>query len=305
MNTSGIKIIRKGRGLEHLNPQTARYWHRLADGRVQCELCPHFCRMAVGERGWCGQRENQDGELAALNYGQISSVALDPIEKKPLYRFKPNSKILSIGGLGCSLRCPFCQNSDISIDFEAAARHTQPLLPEDVRALVLRAKSQGNVGVAYTYNEPFIAYEYVHDCAKLIHEAGMCNVLVTNGYVNLEPLGALLPLVDAMNIDLKGFTDAFYRKLGGSLEVVKRTIEVASRSCHIEVTTLVIPGENEDDVVAIARWLAELDPDIPLHLSRFFPHYLYADRPPTSRELMRELADAARQFLNHVYLGNM
>jgi pyruvate formate lyase activating enzyme len=248
-------------------------------------------------------RENRAGKVAYTAYGKVSSVALDPIEKKPLRLFHPGKRILSVGGVGCNLRCPFCQNFELSAEF--GHRRTKTLSPEQVAALAVEAVPDGNIGVAYTYNEPLIGVEFVLDCAKLIRGAGLCNVLVTNGMINKGPLEELLPLIDAMNIDLKGFTGDFYRGLGGDLETVKQTITLSRGRCHVEVTTLVIPGENEDDIEPLSAWLASLDPEIPLHLSRFFPRYRYADRQPTPVETLFRLRDVAGRFLKNVFVGNV
>jgi len=179
------------------------------------------------------------------------------------------------------------------------------MTPQDVAALAVRTVPDGNIGVAYTYNEPLIGYEFLCDCAALVREAGLRNVIVTNGYINKEPLEALLPLIDAMNIDLKGFTGSFYQKVGGALEPVKEAIELAAGRCHVEVTTLVIPGENEADIEPIAKWLSSLDPGIPLHLSRFFPRHKYQDKAPTPRETIIRLGEIAKRHLKNVFAGNM
>jgi len=307
------------------------YWSAAEAGGVLCGLCPHGCRIAAGAAGICGVRENHGQRLLASGYGVVSSIALDPIEKKPLYLFHPGKYILSIGGFGCNLKCRFCQNHEISVSYSDSrpgsscgsaggegAMHAKGggarapgggrgrrLSPDDVARLAMQTVPDGNIGVAYTYNEPMVGYEFLHDCASLIREAGLHNVLVTNGYICPEPLEELLPFVDAMNIDLKGFSDVFYRRVGGDLETVKRTIELASLHCHVEVTTLVIPGENEGDIEGIAKWLSSVDPDIPLHLSRFFPRYQYAGRSPTPRETILALREVARKHLNHVFAGNM
>jgi pyruvate formate lyase activating enzyme len=179
--------------------------------------------------------------------------------------------------------------------------------PEELVKKAQEFIPRGNIGIAYTYNEPLIGYEFVRDCAALAHEKGLVNVLVTNGYVCEKPLVDILPLIDAMNIDLKGFTEAFYKKLSGSLETVKNTISVASKACHVEVTTLVIPGENdsEEEMEALSSWLGAVDQDIPLHLSRFFPRYKYAGRQPTPRETLLHLRDVAQKHLKYVFLGNI
>jgi len=179
------------------------------------------------------------------------------------------------------------------------------LSPDEVAALALQTVPNGNIGVAYTYNEPLIGYEYLYDCARLVHGAGLYNVIVTNGYINKEPLENLLPLIDAMNIDLKGFTNDFYKKVGGSLEAVKETIALSCVNCHVEVTTLIIPDENEDDIEGLAKWLSSIDPDIPLHLSRFFPRYRYSDREPTPRETIYKLRETAKIYLKNVFAGNI
>ena len=273
--------------------------------KTRCELCFHHCVLDVGQIGLCRARACQDGKIVSLNYGKLTSLALDPIEKKPLRRFHPGSLILSVGSFGCNLRCPFCQNHEISMAGDSGIP-TVEVSPEQLAAKAAELVPQGNIGVAYTYNEPLIGYEYVQDCASLVHEQGMVNVLVTNGTVEEEPWRALLPLVDAANIDLKGFTPSWYRRLGGDLEPVKRSIVLAAERCHVEVTTLLIPGENdsEEEIRELARWLASISPEIPLHLSRFFPQYQMVDRLPTPVEQVYRLAEAARGYLSYVYTGN-
>ena len=283
----------------------AAYWSAADDNAVRCGLCPHRCHIKENASGVCGVRENRDGALIASSYGQISSVALDPIEKKPLYMFHPGKSILSVGGFGCNLKCRFCQNYEISAEYDGYRQNARRLLPDDVVSLALQTVSEGNIGVAYTYNEPLIGYEFVYDCAKLVHENGLFNILVTNGYINEQPLVNLLPLIDAMNIDLKGFTEEFYKNVGGDLDTVKNTIALSAENCHVEVTTLVIPGENEGDVTEIAKWLASIDAGIPLHLSRFFPRYQYNDRSPTPREAILRLCEAAGKHLKYVFAGNI
>lgn len=259
-----------------------------------------------GHTGFCGARSNVDGKVTCTNYGKVTSLALDPIEKKPLHRYMPGSGILSVGSYGCNLRCPFCQNCDISMADMSTAK-TYSLSPQQLVDKALEQRASGNIGIAYTYNEPLIGYEYVFDCASLAQNSGLKNVLVTNGYVCEKPLRGILPLIDAMNIDLKGFTEAFYKKLSGDLETVKRTITIAAESCHIEVTTLIIPGENDSDteMASLSQWLAAVRPDIPLHLSRFFPRYHYKDKSPTPAETLYRLRDIAKQHLKYVYLGNI
>lgn len=272
---------------------------------VVCSLCFHHCQLSEGQIGFCHARANQDGQIVCLNYGQLTALALDPIEKKPLRRFYPGSLILSVGSFGCNLRCPFCQNAEISMA-DASSAHTVYYSPESLVERALALRPQGNIGLAYTYNEPLVGYEYVHDCAVLAHDKQLKNVLVTNGTIAEEPLLALLPVIDALNIDLKGFTTEWYRRLGGDLASVQRTITLAARCSHVEVTTLLIPGENdsEAEIRALAAWLASIDPKIPLHLSRFFPRHHLTDRSPTPIEEVYHLAEVARESLRWVYTGN-
>jgi pyruvate formate lyase activating enzyme len=273
--------------------------------KVQCDICPHLCIIEEGHVGFCRARGNRDGQIVDENYGVVTSLALDPIEKKPLNRFFPGSRILSVGSYGCNLRCPFCQNHAISMCDRNQAGDTV-LTPEALIDQAIKLIPRHNIGIAFTYNEPLIGYEYVRDCATLAHEKGLKTVLVTNGYINEEPLTRLLPLIDAMNIDLKGFTEEYYRKLGGRLEPVKRAIELSARSCHVEVTTLIVPDENDsqEEMRSLSSWLAGVDENIPLHISRFFPRYRMADSDATDVELVYTLAGIARERLKYVYEGN-
>ena len=271
-----------------------------------CGLCFHHCKLEEGQTGYCRARGNRGGEIVSLNYGKVSSLALDPIEKKPLRRFHPGSKILSVGSFGCNLRCPFCQNHEISMTGAENAEALR-LFPDALAEQAERLRRLGNIGAAYTYNEPLIGYEYVRDCAQKIRERGMLNVLVSNGTIEETPWRELLPWLDAVNLDLKGFTAEWYRKLGGDLETVKRSIAMAAESgCHVEVTTLLVTGENDgaEEIAALSEWLASVDASIPLHLSRFFPRYRVTDKPPTPVETVYRLADVARQYLSFVYTGN-
>ena len=273
--------------------------------KTKCELCFHHCELDEGQAGLCRARGCRDGEIVSLSYGKLTSLALDPIEKKPLRRVHPGSLILSVGSFGCNLRCPFCQNHESSMAGEGTIQ-TMTASPEQLAAKAAELVPRGNIGVAYTYHEPLIGYEYVWDCAALVHERGLVNVLVTNGTIEAAPWRALLPLIDAVNIDLKGFTDTWYRKLGGDLDTVKRSIALAAEQCHVEVTTLLVPGENDsvEEIRELACWLAGVDPNIPLHLSRFFPRYRMMDRSPTPVERVYHLAEEARGYLSYVYTGN-
>jgi pyruvate formate lyase activating enzyme len=279
----------------------ARFYEKAGDAHARCRLCPHHCLIEDGRTGLCGARRNVGGALYAESYGQATSLALDPIEKKPLYRFYPGSQILSMGSYGCNMDCAFCQNSTIS----QARPGTEFVSP--ARLAGLAASVPGNLGVAFTYNEPLIAAEYILDAAPLLRQRGMKVVLVSNGLICEEPLAALLPFVDAMNIDLKAFTPEFYKRMGGDFETVKRNIARCAESCHVEVTTLVIPGENDgdDEMTALSRRLASISRDIPLHLSRFFPRYKMTEKPPTPIETLTRLAAIARQSLAYVYIGNV
>ena len=272
--------------------------------KTVCDLCFHHCALEEGQTGLCRARACRGGRVVPLNYGRLTALALDPIEKKPLRRFHPGSLVLSAGSFGCNLRCPFCQNAEIAAAGQES--FTRDCTPEQLVRTALDLRGRGNIGVAYTYNEPLVGYEYVRDCARLVRRAGMVNVLVTNGTIQLAPWEALLPLLDAVNIDLKGFTQGWYSTLGGDLETVRRSISMAARACHVEVTTLVVPGANDtvQEMDALARWLASVSPDIPLHVSRFFPRHLMQDRPPTPVETVYRLADTARQHLRWVYTGN-
>ncbi|MCL2821299.1 MAG: AmmeMemoRadiSam system radical SAM enzyme [Oscillospiraceae bacterium] len=282
---------------------TALFYEKLDNKATKCGLCPHYCIIADGKTGLCGVRSNIDGELRACSYGLVTSVALDPIEKKPLYHFHPGKKIVSLGSYGCNLKCQFCQNYNISMEYHNIKPEVMtPALAAEVAVL---AVNDGNVGIAYTYNEPLIGYEFVKDCSLLIKKEGLLNVLVTNGYINNEPLKELLPSIDAMNIDIKGYNNRTYNRLSGTLEPVENTIITASKSCHVEVTTLVIPGENENEVEDIAKWLSTINPQIPYHLSRFFPRYKYSEGNPTPPELMHSLKEKAEKYLQYVHLGNM
>ena len=269
-----------------------------------CTLCFHHCQLDEGQTGFCRARAGRGDKIVPLNYGRLTSLALDPIEKKPLRRFHPGSQILSVGGFGCNLRCPFCQNASIAqVGSEAPTRN---VTPEELANLARELIPRGNIGVAYTYNEPLVGYEYVHDCAKCIHQAGLLNVLVSNGTIEEKPWRELLPLIDAANIDLKGFNESWYRSLSGDLATVKRNIVIAAEHCHLEVTTLIIPGSNDSpaEMQAEAKWLAAINPDIPLHISRFFPRHHMTNRPPTPVDTIYHLADIAREHLQYVYTGN-
>ncbi|MDR2751459.1 MAG: AmmeMemoRadiSam system radical SAM enzyme [Clostridiales bacterium] len=280
----------------------AQYWHQTEDGKCKCELCPHACEMPNGSSGLCGVRKNINGQLYATSYGEISAAALDPIEKKPLRLYKPGSKILSIGSYGCNMKCPFCQNHDISM----TKPETQHVTAKTIAKTAAAMAPKGNIGLAYTYNEPLVSFEYVYECAKEVKSLGMDNILVTNGSVSPDAFASLIELIDAANIDLKGGSD-FYRMAGGSHELVRENIRRSAGKCHVEVTWLAIPGENDSDqeMDEAASFLASIDKAIPLHITRFFPKHKWADREETSRETVLRLVDVAERRLENVFAGNM
>ncbi len=269
----------------------------------------HHCALEPGQTGLCRARKNEGGEIICDNYGWITSLALDPIEKKPLYDFHPGSMILSVGSYGCNLRCPFCQNHEISMTDgkDLGAENVSSRQLADLALMWKEQNKEGNIGVAYTYNEPLVGWEFVRDTARLVREYGMFNVLVTNGTASKEVLEELLPWIDAMNIDLKGFREEYYQKLGGDLETVKAFIMRAAGSSHVELTTLIVPGENDslEDMETQAKWIASLRPSIPLHITRFFPRYRMRDREATDVEQLYRLAGMAGKYLEKVYVGNV
>ena len=273
----------------------------LEEGKVRCLLCPNYCLLKKGDTGRCGVRQNQNGRLYSLIYGETTSLALDPIEKKPLYHFHPGNSILSLGTKGCNLKCPWCQNWTISQDLSCP---TEKMTPEEA---VVRAKQLNSFGIAYTYNEPFIWYEFVYDTARLAHQEGLKNVLVTNGYVNQKPLEEIIGLIDAMNIDVKSMEESFYQKYcGGKLAPVLKSAELSAKRCHIEITNLIIPTLNDKqrDFQKLTDWVAEkLGKNTPLHFSRFFPAYKI-DIPPTPIETLKTAEAIAKKRLRFVYLGN-
>ena len=280
---------------------------------AECGVCFRHCSIEEGRLGFCGGRIARDGKVEAYNYGRITALALDPIEKKPLARFFPGSNILSVGSFGCNLRCPFCQNSDISWSEQARsyADTAETIRPEALAELALATRDRGNIGLAFTYNEPLIGYEFVRDTARLAKAEGLKNVLVTNGTAELSVLGELAPYIDAMNIDLKGFTDRYYRQiLSGERQQVLAFIEAAVKSCHVELTTLIVPGENntEDEMRELSAWVSSLKnpdgEDVPLHITRFFPRFHMQDRGATAVRTVYRLAEVARERLQYVYTGN-
>ena len=283
---------------------------------AQCDVCFRHCELRDGQTGPCGARAAEGGEVRPVYYGKVSALALDPIEKKPLAMFHPGSRILSVGMLGCNLHCPFCQNHEIAqregAEFPADTRELSPAV---LAEMADNCRDLGNIGVAFTYNEPLVCWEYVRDTAKLVHEKGMLNVMVTNGCADLGILEKLSPYIDAMNIDLKGFTDRYYRDvLGGDRKMVMDFIREAVKRCHVELTTLVVPGENdsEGEMRELSGWVAGLQDvyggkpgsEIPLHISRFFPRYRMTGKKPTDVGKVYSLVKVAEESLRYVYPGN-
>ena len=268
-----------------------------------CPVCPHHCALSEGQTGLCRARGNRDGKVVSLSYGRVTSVALDPVEKKPFNRWQSGKFILSVGTFGCNLSCAFCQNAAISQ--VGAETDAEDLPPERLAEIAEELVPRGNIGAAFTYNEPLIGWEYVYDAAKLLHEKGLLVALVTNGTAAPDILETLLPYADAMNIDLKTWSAESYKKLGGDLDTVKHTIARAAKSCHVEVTTLAAPGFG-DDAAAMdeeAAWLAAISEDLPLHISRYFPRWKM-NEPMTPLATMEKLCETARRHLRYVYAGN-
>jgi pyruvate formate lyase activating enzyme len=291
-----------------LAPRKAAWWQALGSGALRCELCPRLCTLWPGQRGYCRARSNFDGELYTLVYGSpVSANSADPIEKKPLFHVLPGTRVTSIATAGCDLGCIFCQNWEISQAYPEETPHGR-LTPEQV---VAAAREAGSSAVAYTYTEPTIFYEYMLDTAKLARRAGLRNLWITCGSIEEKPLVELAAVLDAANVDLKGFTDEFYRKYCDAERApVMRTIKrLKALGVHVEITNLVIPGANDDEasVAAMCRWIAaEVGVETPLHFSRYFPRYKMTSPGPTPLEALVRLRAAARQAgLKYVYIGNV
>ncbi|GKX66216.1 AmmeMemoRadiSam system radical SAM enzyme [Inconstantimicrobium mannanitabidum] len=270
---------------------------------IRCRVCPHNCLLDEGKFGVCGVRTVKNGELVAINYGEFTSAAVDPIEKKPLYHYKPSKSILSFGSFGCNMTCSFCQNYEISQSRPA----TQYMSIEKLINII--PTIENNVGIAFTYNEPMMWYEYIYEASKKIKENSNDTsvVVVTNGYINKEPLLKLLPYVDAMNIDLKGYTNKYYNKVcGARLEPVLETIKTANEHCHVEITTLLVSDENDsvEEVREIAQFVASVNENMPLHLSRYFPRYKMENEETKIEKIIRARYEATK-YLKYVYVGNV
>jgi pyruvate formate lyase activating enzyme len=279
-------------------------YFRIVDKRIECRLCPHFCRIAEGQTGICGVRKNNGKEIELITYGVISGYALDPVEKKPLYHFFPGHNILSIGSFGCNMRCDFCQNYHISQSVPESAK--KGISPEELVVSALAAEN--NIGLAFTYNEPMVWYEFIKDVSLAVKNAGMKTVIVSNGYVNSEPLEDIISFTDAFNIDLKAFSNSSYKILtGAGIDPVMDSLkQIAASGKHLEITSLIIPGHNdsEHDMQKQTEWIAaELGRHVPLHLSRYYPTYK-RDDPATSHQTLEKLYRIASGVLDHVYMGN-
>lgn len=285
----------------------AAFYTKLKNNIIRCELCPWFCELKPGQTGNCKVRKNMDGTLMTLVYNHVSALALDPIEKKPLYHFLPGSQILSVGSVGCNLHCSFCQNHHISQCSAENFSYFREITAEQLAEMA--AGLTGNTGIAYTYNEPFTFYEFMLETAKLAHKKGLKNVVVSNGYINPEPLKKLLPYIDAFNIDLKSFNPVFYRtQTKGELAPVLETLKIITAGkVHLEITHLVIPSlnDNRTEFENMVNWIAtELGNKIPLHLSRYFPQYKLTEAPTPSKTL-DEFWEIASKRLLYVYTGNV
>ena len=286
-----------------------RWWQSTTQGSepaVACDLCPHACIISEGKAGYCKARYNENGGLVSPYLGRFTSIAVDPIEKKPLCHWRPGTQILSLGSLGCTMRCPFCQNYGIAQPTEQSLKR-MPLKDINIQALAAKSRELGVKAVAYTYNEPALQAEYIIAAAPVLREAGIATVLVSNGMYSESLLQGLTPVVDAANIDIKSFNAGAYAKMGGSLDTLKRTIAgLLEAGVHVEATTLVVPGisDSPEEFVQETQWLAELSPDIPLHISRYRPAHKY-DAPPTDIELLQRFAVLAQLRLRHVHIGNV
>ncbi len=284
---------------------TPRWWQWLETApqkTVQCNLCFHACHIPLGKSGFCNARYCGEAGLESPYLGQFSSIAVDPIEKKPLYHWRPNTSILSLGSLGCTMHCPFCQN--YSIAQPTVSPPLQAISPEDLLAHVTKLHTPS---VAFTYNEPILQAEYILQVAPLLKKAGIAIVLVTNGMIAEAPLTELLPFIDAVNIDVKTFSAHNYATLGGSLNVVKNTVSrFIHANVHVELTTLVVPhiSDNLDTNFEMVQWIASFSPYIPLHYSRYFPAHKCTEES-TKIELLQALQTQAKQLLHYVHIGNV
>lgn len=282
----------------------ALWYDTLQDQQVICRLCPHQCRLKSGAAGICRVRHNEAGVLYTRNFGRCSPPAIDPMEKKPLYHFYPGKLILSVGTFGCNFQCSFCQNWELA----QGEPDLYQIEPENLVELACRYQKDGSIGIAYTYSEPVVWYEFIRETAELARDKGLKNVLITNGFIETEPLAELLPYIDAFNIDVKAFNSQFYRKMvkGDYLPVLRAAEQVYRGGKHVEITTLLIPGLNdqEKELEELTTWLAvELGPEVPIHFSRYSPRY-QLDLPATPSDILQKAKAIAAKKLDYVYIGN-
>ncbi|MCH3966634.1 MAG: radical SAM protein [Bacilli bacterium] len=268
-----------------------------------CPLCFHKCSLEEGKTGFCKGRKNVGGKIIPINYGLITALALDPVEKKPFREFYPGRKILSVGSFGCNLACPFCQNFEISQEIPSNAKRFSP---SELVSLAVSLKKEGNIGIAFTYNEPMIDPEMIRDTFLLAKKEGLKTAVVTNGCFTPYALSLVLPYTDGMSIDLKGFTPSFFQEIHGDLKTTKEFIRLAASSCHVELVTLVVTRHNDDPVVFEKEvlWIASISPSIPLHITRYFPRYKEKEES-TSLSTLLSFEEIAKKYLSHVYLGNI
>lgn len=269
-----------------------------------CENCSHNCDLSEKKTGICHARSARGGKIVCENYGAVTSLALDPIEKKPLAMFRPGSKILSVGSYGCNMHCMWCQNDSISRGYV----RSDHLTPEELADIATDTIKRGNIGIAYTYNEPSVGYEFVMDCASIAKDRGLVNVSVTNGMLARDRFDRLLDRIDAFNIDLKTSDEDRYRYIGGDKELICQNIRsAAEHGVHVELTTLIVPGFNDDagDIRGIVSFIESIDRKIPLHITRFFPAGLMKDKDPTRLDLLRSFFNIASDRLDNVFLGNV
>ncbi len=276
------------------------------DDMLNCHICNRSCVISNGKTGFCGMRQNDNGIMYSLNYASASSVAVDPIEKKPLFHFYPGSLSFSLGSLGCNFRCPYCQNWSIS-QADLDEIRTRDILPEEA---IKMAQDNNCQSISWTYNEPTMWFEYTYDSAKLAHKNDLKTVYVTNGYMSSESLDLIAPHLDAANVDLKGMSDKFYRELcQARLEPVLENIPAMhDKGIHLEITNLVIPGYNDsaEDLQALVNFVADVDVNIPLHFTRFYPHYKMNQVPPTPVKILEKAYEMAREAgIKYVYVGNV
>lgn len=279
----------------------AAFYKNLQEDKILCELCPHNCKLSLGQMGMCKGRKRKEDKLYTINYGEVTSMVVDPIEKKPLYHFKPGSNILSVGSFGCNFKCGFCQNYTIS-QYKYKSEYVSPQ-----NLIELAEHIENNIGIAFTYNEPSIWYEYIRDVCNASKNKKLDLIMISNGYISTKALKTLLPYISAFNIDLKAFNEEFYKKVClGNIETVLNNIKIAADYCHVEITTLLINGYNdsEEEVKELCKWIASVNKDIPLHFSRYYPTYKFKEEATPAERLIRA-REIGEKYLNYVYIGNL